>query len=159
MKPLEIEIDARGRSVAFPPAGRTVRGRLTFIDAAERDAVSGLKTFAKDHLPGQVIGLDDQGGFIRERLREDAYSLSLEAAEKFGRVGPARENIKLDVAQRRAWLWHMKRLVDDGHACVVSGEFPTCVEPPAPVARTADPVERLCVAIEGLLSRMAPAKA
>lgn len=156
---LEIEVDARNRSVLFAPAGRKLPGRVRFLQCREPDAVSGLSVFGLDHVPGAVIGVDERGGYIRSRLAEAEYSTVAAGAQRFGTLPPERESLPLDAAGRNAWLWAMRRLVEQGHAVLLGGEFPAGLTAPAPAARSSDPLERMTHAIEALLARLAPARA
>lgn len=162
---VSIEVDSpRCGNALFPPADKTVRGRFSFQRVAKhsRDALLRHQEWGEHEFPGQVVAVTEDGkvGLVLEPMHEDQHAVARERLAKRGmKLEPSRQEFPLaDDESRRRWLWAMKRLVDSGVAKVVSGSFPRDLQAPPPKP-SADPLERLTVAIESLLSRLSPARA
>jgi hypothetical protein len=93
-----------------------------------------LRDFWDRPIQGQVIGVDPKQklGFIREPIHE-VPELLRRIRERGMDVGPEVEEFpNIDV---NAWLYWMKRAVDEKKAYLLTGEFPDNLTPPGAAKR------------------------
>ncbi len=130
-KTIEIAYDHKNRDVYFRPAERTVRGRFLLRRVNEPTAMS-FRGKIPEEVPGQTLGIDvaTQTGYLIEPIHQNSEIKS--NIEKRGmKIEPVRQEFEnVDV---NAWLFWMKRAVEDGKATVLSGELPETInyDPPS----------------------------
>lgn len=166
---VEIEIDSpRNRQLRFRPLQRTLRGRFDFNRIAEPQAKIRLAEWP-DPIPGLRLVLDTATG--EAAIVEPIYSEGavLERITRRGmRLGPAREEFKLDDAGIATWGYWMRAAVRAGNARIVRGEFAPIDEakvrrsflhPPrvSQTDRLVAALERQSAALEALFGRLASA--
>ena len=155
-KRLEVEIDTpNNQGVYFLPLRQTLRGRLDWSRVPQRD-VGRLHAWVQaGPIPGLHLGLDLETGtgYIVDPLvaESEHHRAVLDRIDREGMKIPseAREKIQCHPA---TWAYWLERLVDDGQARLIRGEWPRDLEGDPQrefgVYRPRDPADRLADAVE-----------
>ena len=152
---LEVAIDnERNCNVFFQPLQRTIRGAYDFGRCPEPESGRLSRRFNGRPIPGQVLGIEGERGYVRDGVHGDDEMLHL-AQQRGLKIPPEREEV--GEVDRATWLYWLRRAVDAGHARVVSGKLPELTdiegEPqkvfqPRPKSPTDEKLDRLTDTLE-----------
>lgn len=156
---VELEYDSEtNSSYGFRPAMREVRGRF---DVNRLPEAGSLRKRFPTPIPGQRLGLDANGVYVREPLYQEEFKTLRAEIEKTAKLEPERTYLDVDVATFCYWV---KEAMKSGHLKIVAGALPEKVqgEPktvfhytpqPSPMDRLASEFRRLGDLLEKVLAK------